>query len=213
MTGTTLLQFGLACFVLFITPGPGMVAIMARTVQQGAAHGWVYGAGIFSGDIIILAGVVLGLATAAQAGGPWFPVFKVVAAGYLAYLCARSFWAVWRGRAALDVADGSHAAALAGDFAAGLATPFSNPKPILFYTAFVPAFFDLSTVGGSDFVLMALVMAVLASLATAAYVIGAVRLRVILLQPRVQRVSDGIMGVLFFVYGGARGGQVEITHG
>lgn len=197
MTPAALAAYAAACFVLFVTPGPGMMTLTALTVRSGPARGVAYGAGVFTGDIVILAGVVLGLAAAAAAAGPAFVLFKLAAAGYLLVLGARSLHSAWRPPDVDAPARAPPQRALAGDFAAGVATPFANPKALLFYTAFVPAFFDVAAVGPGDFAAMAAVMAALAAVTIGIYVGGAHAARARLTDPRIMRSMHGVLGVLF----------------
>ena len=64
MTPLTLAAFAGAIFILFFTPGPGNVAMVARTLDAGPAHGFVYGGGIITGDIFWLTVAITGLSAA-----------------------------------------------------------------------------------------------------------------------------------------------------
>ncbi len=190
-----LIAFAAAVFVLFITPGPGMATVVARTLHGGAADAAVYAAGIFTGDIVILGGVVFGLAAFAAAAGPAFVAFKLIAAGYLVFLGISALAASRRDDQSAPVRP--TATSLAGGWLAGFATPFSNPKPLLFYGAFVPAFFDLSNVGPADFAVLAAVMVALSAAVSTIYIWGAKKLAGRLASGRLRKYSQILVGVLF----------------
>ncbi len=77
MTPLTLAAFAGAIFILFFTPGPGNVAMVARTLDAGPAHGFVYGGGIITGDIFWLTVAITGLSAAADAASGYQGLFWI----------------------------------------------------------------------------------------------------------------------------------------
>lgn len=196
MTPESLIAFAGAIFLLFFTPGPGVAAIVARTLDAGPRHGALIGAGIFSGDVILLTIAVTGLSAAAGQLGPLTLIFRIAGAAYLLWMAGQSLWkAVKPARRPLVFASGK--AGLAGSYAAGLAMPFSNPKPIAFYLAFVPAFFDISDLRPAGYAAMVGVMSALATLHLLVHVGLAHKARGWMSAPKVRRAMDAMTGLIF----------------
>jgi threonine/homoserine/homoserine lactone efflux protein len=153
--------FAAAFFVLALSPGPGLAAILSRSLGSGVPAGLAVTAGLVVGDAVFLAAAMIGLSAIATALGPLFAVVKYAGAAYL----------IWLGVQALRTAstpvtfearsDTSTPAVYWRDVVLGLMVTLGNPKPILFYGALLPTFLDLSTVTIRDFtVMMAVVVSV-----------------------------------------------------
>jgi threonine/homoserine/homoserine lactone efflux protein len=155
--------FAAAFFLLALSPGPGLAAILSRSLGGGLPAGFAVVSGLVIGDAVFLAAAMIGLSAIASALGPLFQVVKYAGAAYL----------IWLGIAALrssstaitiDARTAPSAHSLLSmwrDVVLGLMVTLGNPKPILFYGALLPTFLDLATVTPRDFlVLMAIVTTV-----------------------------------------------------
>jgi len=94
MTLLSLAAFAGAIFVLFLTPGPGNIAMVARTLDAGPTHGVTYGLGILTGDIVWLSLAVFGLAAASQMASDYASLFwiaKIAGAGILLWSAFGAF--------------------------------------------------------------------------------------------------------------------------
>jgi threonine/homoserine/homoserine lactone efflux protein len=162
MTIDAIILFTSAFFLLALSPGPGLAAILSRSTASGLTAGYAVTAGLVIGDAIFLAIAMIGLSAIATTLGPLFQVVKYAGAAYLIWLGVQA----WRAAStSIDIqsapSTGIGFAALWKDVGLGLLVTLGNPKPILFYGALLPTFLDLSTVGASDFMtLMAIVTAV-----------------------------------------------------
>ena len=58
---TSTLAFAAATFVFVVTPGPGIVALLSRTLARGIASGLLIGIGLIMGDFIYLIAVLASL--------------------------------------------------------------------------------------------------------------------------------------------------------
>lgn len=141
-----LLAYSLACFVLFITPGPDMSFFLSKTVSGGrragmaAMLGAVAGCGVHT--MLAAFGVSALLATSVTA----FTVLKIVGAGYLMWL---AFDAVRHG-SALNVRKTTEATnGFARTFLLGVGINLTNPKVVLFFVTFLPQFIDANDVNAS----------------------------------------------------------------
>ncbi len=152
-----ILAFTGAFVVLAISPGPGLVAILSRTLGGGYASGLAVTAGLVVGDAVFLAIAMVGLSAIASAIGPLFQIVKYAGAAYLIWLGIQAFRSAG-GPVSIEAA---RSKGLARDVLLGLVVTLGNPKPIIFYGALLPTFLDLSRIGVIDFVvLMSVVVAV-----------------------------------------------------
>lgn len=200
MTAATLFAFAASLLVLFLTPGPGVLAMVGRTLSGGVWHGSSYGFGIVTGDIIWLTVAITGLAAASDlidAAGAWVWVVKLLGAAILLWFAWGAFQGVLKPKtgAELPMVRPSKRG-LAATYAAGVAMPLSNPKAIAFYLSFVPAFFDLSQVGPAEYVQMVAILVAMSVVFIGVYVGGAHKARDWLAATGLKRWADGVTALL-----------------
>ncbi len=147
-------SFLLIIFIFAVTPGPGVFALLARSLASGARPCLSLAFGMVISDVIYLLLACLGLAMVARQWAGLFLVIRIVGSLYLLYLG----WKLWR--AAID--PNLHDTASKGSFSTtqGLVQGFlisaSNPKVIFFYIAFLPTLLDLDSLTPTDVVLAVL---------------------------------------------------------
>ncbi len=151
MTIESALSFLLAIFIFGITPGPGVFAILARSMMSGAPACFPLALGMVVSDIIYLILACYGLATLAENWSEAFMVVRIVGAIYLVYLGIK-MWRASRQQFSTEVEEREKAER---SFLQGFIISASNPKVILFYIAFLPTFMDLTILTGVDMVLAA----------------------------------------------------------
>lgn len=200
MTTATLLAFAASLLVLFLTPGPGVLAMVGRTLSGGVWHGSSYGFGIVTGDIIWLTVAITGLAAASDlidAAGAWVWAMKLIGAAILLWFAWGAFQGVIKPKAGAESPVGRPSKrGLAATYAAGVAMPLSNPKAIAFYLSFLPAFFDLSQVGPAEYVQMVAILVALSLVFIGVYVGGAHKARDWLASTGLKRWADGVTAAL-----------------
>jgi threonine/homoserine/homoserine lactone efflux protein len=140
MLGThDLPAFLLASFLLWITPGPDTMYILARSIAQGMRGGVLSALGIGCGILIHTALAAFGLSALLATSAAAFQVVKVVGAGYLIYLGIQAL------RRPGKLATPEVVAADPGRiFRQGVLTNALNPKVAIFFLAFLPQFVDPS---------------------------------------------------------------------
>jgi threonine/homoserine/homoserine lactone efflux protein len=152
-----------------VTPGPGVVYIVARTLAQGRSAGLASVAGVAAGNLGNAVGAALGLAALFAVSSLAFVVVKYAGAAYLVYLGIKAL----RGPAAV---------ATAGDFAApqkrriardGFLVALLNPKTALFFAAFLPQFIDPARPAALQAALLGVAFVAVAALTDSAYVLAA----------------------------------------
>lgn len=168
---TTLITFSIAMTVMAISPGPGLAAVLSRSLSAGAVSGIAVISGLVFGDVILLALAIGGLSVISMVLGPLFVLVKFVAAGYLIYL----------GIQAIRGGDSESSTANAGamsfwkDIGFGATVTLGNPKALLFYGAFIPTFFEISEIGWAQFMLICAIIALISFAVYVSYIYAANR--------------------------------------
>jgi len=129
----------LASLVLLLTPGPAVLYIIARSLDQGRAAGLVSVLSIEAGNFCHVVAATLGLSALLVSSTALFAVVKYLGAAYLIYLGLRK----WGSRptqpqAALQLVR-QNARQI---FYQGVIVAALNPKTALFFLAFLPQFAD-----------------------------------------------------------------------
>ncbi|HEX7060623.1 MAG TPA: LysE family translocator [Woeseiaceae bacterium] len=131
-----LATFCAASLVLAVTPGPGVLYIVTRSLAQGRAAGLASVLGIALGNFGNALGASLGLAALFAMSAVVFTVVKLAGAAYLIWLGVR---AVMGGGSAPETTalprSGTGRVVRDGFFVALL-----NPKTAMFFAAFLPQF-------------------------------------------------------------------------
>ena len=164
-----LIAFVIATLVLAITPGPGVVYIVARTLAQGRAAGLASVAGVALGNLGNALGAAIGLAALFAVSSLAFAAVKYAGAAYLIYLGIK---ALRRPPAAPGPA--SFAAPRLGRiFRDGVVVALLNPKTALFFAAFLPQFIDPGRSAAAQGAMLGGVFVLVAVTTDTAYVLAA----------------------------------------
>jgi threonine/homoserine/homoserine lactone efflux protein len=135
----TLLAYSLACFVLFVTPGPDMSFFLAKTVQGGRRAGLAAMLGACAGCCVHTVLAAVGLSALIAASPAAFTAMKVVGAVYLAWLAISAL----KDGSALSVkTEPGGIVSVRKTFLMGVAINLANPKIVLFFVTFLPQFVD-----------------------------------------------------------------------
>jgi threonine/homoserine/homoserine lactone efflux protein len=153
--------FLFAALVLLLTPGPAVLYIIARSIDQGRRAGLVSVLGIETGNFIHVLAATLGLSAILLSSPLAFAIVKYLGAVYLIYLGVRRLLMREYAQQVAEVQPQS----LRRVYSQGVAVAVLNPKTALFFFAFLPQFVDPakgSVTGqlfllGCMFVLMAIV--------------------------------------------------------
>jgi len=118
--------------VAIATPGPGVIAIMARALGSGFRSVIPGSLGILVGDLCLMTVSAFGLALVAQAMGHLFLIVKIAGGLYLFYLAYR-YWTAKVGDQNETVTQSA-----GRGFLAYLGLTLGNPKAIAFFVALLP---------------------------------------------------------------------------
>lgn len=135
----TLIVFLIAALALLVTPGPAVLYIVARSLDQGRLAGVVSTLGIGLGTLVHVLAAALGVSALLVSSALAFGLVKYLGAAYLIYLGLRKVMS--RENAPLrDRPEPQHLSRL---FYQGILVNVLNPKTALFFFAFLPQFIDL----------------------------------------------------------------------
>jgi len=136
----TLGLFGLAAFALLIVPGPAVLYIVTRSVDQGRSAGIASVLGVHVGTAFHIAAAALGLSALLMSSALAFSVVQYLGAAYLVYLGVRKLLE----RDDSERRGPTRQQPLSRIFADGVVVNVLNPKTTLFFFAFLPQFVDVS---------------------------------------------------------------------
>ena len=142
-TGAPLLLFLAAALALNISPGPDMLYVISRSLEQGRRAGIVSALGIGVGTLAYTLVTALGLSALLFSLPILFNAIRYAGALYLAYLGVRMLFAKVVKTRGVTGGKPVHMS-LGSVFRQGVTTNVLNPKVSLFFLAFLPQFVDQS---------------------------------------------------------------------
>jgi threonine/homoserine/homoserine lactone efflux protein len=201
MSITVILALAFASLVWMAAPGPGVIAIVARSIAFGFRSTLPYIAGIVAGDLVYVLFAIFSLSMIAEIMGELFIVVRWAGAAYLIYLGVKA----WRQPVVLptDAAPETerNRASHARGFAGGLFLTLGNPKVIIFYLSFLPTFTDLTVLTlGDGIVIVSVVLGVLSGVLVT-YALAAGQMRRLFRTERAVRFMNRSAGSLMIAAG------------
>lgn len=155
---TTLFLYVIAVSAVMVTPGPSMLLALNNGATYGmriAGYGFL---GAVLADLLLIGAVGCGLGALLQASEQLFAVVKWGGALYLVYLA----YVLWRAPAkALSVSASAVVATGKTAFLRSLMVGLSNPKGLLFFSAFLPQFIRPQEPVAMQYMILALVSAII----------------------------------------------------
>lgn len=170
-----LLVFSAIYLLAVASPGPGVAAVIARSLAKGTRGAPAFIAGFLVGDLIWFTIAATGLAALAQTAQALFVGVKYAGAAYLLYL-AYKLWT-----APASTAEG--AAEIDGAqkrwqlFLGSLTLTLANPKTIIFFLALLPTVVQLEALTLIGFVEIVVAISIVLPLTLGVYVLLAARAR------------------------------------
>ena len=185
------LAFVAATSVLILIPGPNVSLIVANSVAYGTGFGLLTVAGTSAALALQLALTALGMTAVLGALATWFEWLRWIGVAYLLWLGVRA----WRA-APVDLtrttAQPRSARAIA---LRGFLVSLTNPKTLLFFSAFFPQFLSLDRPLGPQVALLCATFLAIAVVLDSAWALLAGRARVLLgARPRLRnRLTGGLL--------------------
>jgi threonine/homoserine/homoserine lactone efflux protein len=187
-----------AAVVLAVSPGPGMIYVLARSLRGGRAIGLASCLGTAAGGLVHVLAAGLGLSVILARSASAFLAVKYLGAAYLLYLGIRT----------LAARDSTFPTATVEQdagrpFWQGMLTEVLNPKTALFFLALIPQFINHTASVVPQFLVLGAISVTLNTVADIAVVLAAVRLESRLKSSTVwQRRQRQVSGVALVGLGG-----------
>jgi threonine/homoserine/homoserine lactone efflux protein len=157
-----------AAVMLAISPGPGLIFVLARSLRGGRAIGLASSFGTAAGGMVHVVAAGLGLSAILARSASAFFIVKYLGAAYLLYLGVRTLLAKDARLTASGVErDAGH------PFWQGMLTEVLNPKTALFFLAFIPQFVNHSAPIVPQFLALGAISVTLNTMADVAVVLAA----------------------------------------
>ncbi len=149
-----------------------MFATIGRALSQDLKTTYLFITGIIAGDLFFALLAMLGLATIASHYTSLFLLIKLAGGGYMIYLGLRS----WK-RAKAKKLDGTSTESGWKLITSGFFLTASNPKDLIFFISFIPAFINLEHASIIDIIFASLIIAVTFFVTLSFYALSAHRMK------------------------------------
>ncbi|WP_158813759.1 LysE family translocator [Methylocapsa sp. S129] len=157
--------FLLITLVLVLTPGPIVTLVISTGATQGVRAALTTVAGTTLGNVLLLTAIAFGLSWVLVHALVLFEVLRWGGAAYLVWLGVQA----WRhaGKSGPGLAPSGRV-----HFTRGVLVALSNPKTIVFFTAFLPQFIDPNLPAGPQLAAMCIASALLAMVTDSSWAIA-----------------------------------------
>ncbi len=189
-----MLSFCAVYMVAVATPGPGIAAVIARSLARGHAGAAAFIAGFVVGDLIWFSAAAFGLSALAHALPLIFTAVRYAGAGYLLFLAGKLWFAPARASAGSE--DGAFEKTALRNFLGSLTLTLGNPKTILFFLALLPTLVPLERLRVDGFLEVALAITIILPSILGFYVLAASHARRWFRSPRAHTIMNRSSGTL-----------------
>lgn len=191
-----LLLYAFALLVLFLTPGPVWVAMLARALSGGFASAAPLALGVVVGDVLWPLLAILGVSWIVSEFAAFLTVMRWIAVGMFLFMGGMLIRHADR-----TIASDSRLTkpGVWAGFLAGLVVIIGNPKAILFYMGLLPGFFDLSALTRFDILAICAISAVVPLLGNLILAASVGKVRALMTTPRALRRMNLSAGVLLIL--------------
>ena len=138
---STYALFIVTALALLAIPGPAVLYVVGRSIDQGRTAGLASVLGITTGTVVHITAATVGLSSLVLASKVAFDAVRYVGAAYLIVLGVRRL--LTRTHEEEEAADGRPTRTLRRLYTQGLVVNLLNPKTIVFIFAFIPQFVDV----------------------------------------------------------------------
>lgn len=197
----TLSQIVLYCgalVILFLTPGPVWIAIIARTVSGGLKSGFSLVLGVSLGDFLWPIIVYFGLGVLIFVYADILLFIRYIAAVILILMgiqVLRNF------KKNIESNDNLTKTGFWAGFTAGLIAVTANPKATLFYLTLLPSFFDFSKIVIWDILIICIFSFLIPMFGNVIMILFIARARLFLSSERALQNTNIVSGSLLIIVG------------
>ncbi|MEO1555008.1 MAG: LysE family translocator [Pseudomonadota bacterium] len=187
-----------ALAILFLTPGPVWVGLIARSLSGGFHAAWPLALGVVVGDVMWSLLAIFGITWVLSVYGGFLEALKWVAAIMFVVMGALVIRSADK---QIDTDSRLTRPGMWAGFVAGLVVILGNPKAILFYAGMLPGFFDLTRLTALDIVIIATLSMVIPLIGNLAMALFIDRARRLMQRPEALRRMNITAGVLLICVG------------
>lgn len=189
-----------AASILILIPGPSVLYIMARSIEQGYKAGIVSVLGIAVGSLVHIAGAAIGISSILLTSATAFSVVKYLGAIYLIYLGVKKLLEKTPIQQPLGVTKNK---GLHKIFYDGIIVNTFNPKTAIFFFSFLPQFINVDKGGNASQILfLGILFTIFAVLSDVLYVLLSVKISKWLVgSKKYLRRQKNIIGSIYIALG------------
>ena len=195
--GQLVLYFG-ALIILFLTPGPVWIALIARTVSGGTKSAISLALGVSLGDFLWPIVVFFGLAFLVSLYSEILILFRYLAAIILTLMGIQT---ILNSRKILYLNSQLTKSGFFAGFSAGFIAVTANPKASLFYLTLLPSFFNFDTINFFDIMIISIVSFSVPMIGNILMILFLSKVRSFLSSPNSVRITNVVSGVLLIGVG------------
>lgn len=193
MTASSVWLFAGASLLIALSPGPNVMFVVAHGLRSGIETAARAILGLALAPFIYLAVTVAGLSVILNTWPGFFATLRVAGACYLVYLGVRMLWSL-QVRSSLSE---SQVTSSSSPVLQGFITSLSNPKTLLYWSAFLPQFIDQARSLSPQVAMLGILGIAIEVAVLLGYASLAARTRRHVAAPRFARLVDGFAGSLF----------------
>ena len=196
--GNQIFLYFLALVILFLTPGPVWVALIARTVSGGAKSSISLALGVSLGDMLWPFVVYFSLSLLISLYSDILLIFRYVASFVLILMGLQIIYL--RNKTVSEDHRLTKSGFIAG-FYAGFIAVTANPKASLFYMTLLPGFFNFELIGIIDVCLISLLSFSIPMIGNILMILFVAKVKSLLSSPYAVRMTNLISGILLVFVG------------
>ena len=195
--GQLVLYFG-ALIILFLTPGPVWIALIARTVSGGTKSAISLALGVSLGDFLWPIVVFFGLGFLVSLYSEILILFRYLAAIILTIMGIQT---ILNSRKKLYLNSQLTKSGFFAGFSAGFIAVTANPKASLFYLTLLPSFFNFDTINFFDIIIISILSFSVPMIGNILMILFLSKVRSFLSSPNSVRITNVVSGVLLIGVG------------
>lgn len=194
--------FFLAYLVTTLSPGPNVLLVLKNSIQFGWKSAFITILGNLSCQFIIVCLVALGVGALLQTLPTWFLVMKIMGGTYLIYLGIKALRS--NKKSAFDALETKVTQTKTGGalFIEAFFVSASNPKTLIFLSAFLPQFLTLGSPAYQQFSVMFVTICAIVTSVHIGYAFGIARLGKRFSLKNMEAKISKVTGGLFITMGG-----------
>ena len=190
--------YAVAIFILFLTPGPVWLALVARSLSGGFHAAWPLALGVVMGDVLWPFLAILGVTWIVSVFSGFMLALRVIAT---AMFVGMGLLLIRNADRPISADSRLTRPGRWAGFVAGLAAILGNPKAVLFYMGVLPGFFDLGGITPWDIVAVVMISFSVPLVCNLALALFIDRVRRFITAPGAMRRTNVISGMLLIVVG------------